>query len=366
MESKNNNRRGARFWRPVFFVSLFLALVSLAIHIISANNAAFANVMAGYVTRPIRAVLAYLTAIFPFSLAEVLLILSPLWLALLIWRVRRVARDRVRAGRFLSLLLSVPLLVYTVFTFTFSPGYYTTPLAERISLSDTAPDRDSLSALTQYLAAHAAEEAALAGITPSKTGSEMPMSYRDMNLSLLDAYERLTERYDFISNPRVGTKQIALSEPMAYTHITGVYTFFTGEMNVCTAFPDFSTVFTAAHEMAHARGIAREDEANFIAFLACEASDDAYIRYAGYMSLLQYVSNALYDTDPAEYNRVFRTYNVAVLADLRAYNECFRAHSGSVASDIAESINNAYLSGMGTEGSISYSLVVRLAVAYFN
>ena len=192
------------------------------------------------------------------------------------------------------------------------------------------------------------------------------MSYRDMNLSLLDAYERLTERYDFISNPRVGTKQIALSEPMAYTHITGVYTFFTGEMNVCTAFPDFSTVFTAAHEMAHARGIAREDEANFIAFLACEASDDAYIRYAGYMSLLQYVSNALYDTDPAEYNRVFRTYNVAVLADLRAYNECFRAHSGSVASDIAESINNAYLSGMGTEGSISYSLVVRLAVAYFN
>jgi hypothetical protein len=158
---------------------------------------------------------------------------------------------------------------------------------------------------------------------------------------------------------------VILSEAMAYTHITGVYSFFTGEMNVCTAYPDFSTVFTAAHEMAHARGIAREDEANFIAFLACEGSEDPYIRYGGYMSLLQYVSNALYDTDPALYKQAFAQYSDTVRAELLAYNEVLRGYSGSFASQIAGAWNDAYLQGMGTEGSISYDLVVRLAIGYF-
>ena len=153
---------------------------------------------------------------------------------------------------------------------------------------------------------------------------------------------------------------------MAYTHITGVYTFMTGEMNVCTAFPDFSTVFTAAHEMAHARGIARENEANFVAFLVCEASDDPYVRYAGYMNLLQYVMNALYKTDRALYKTAFMTCSNTVVAELRSYNAAVEQYSDSFASEIAGSINNAYLESMGTEGSVSYDLVVRLAVRYFS
>ena len=153
---------------------------------------------------------------------------------------------------------------------------------------------------------------------------------------------------------------------MAYTHISGIYTFMTGEMNVCTAFPDFATLFTAAHEMAHARGIAREDEANFVAFLVCEASSDPYVRYAGYMNLLQYVLNAFYDTDKALYREAWSTYSDTVVSELGAYNKVLRKYSGSVVSDIAGSINNAYLEGMGTGGSVSYSLVVRLAVQYFN
>ena len=49
--------------------------------------------------------------------------------------------------------------------------------------------------------------------------------------------------------------------------------------------------------MAHQRGIAREDEANFIAFLVCMASDDPYIRYSGYLEVYEYVASSLYSDD---------------------------------------------------------------------
>ena len=58
------------------------------------------------------------------------------------------------------------------------------------------------------------------------------------------------------------------------------------------------------HELAHIRGYIYEDEANFIAFLACVESDDVAFQYSGYLSVLNYVANDLYKTrlaDPESY-----------------------------------------------------------------
>ena len=151
---------------------------------------------------------------------------------------------------------------------------------------------------------------------------------------------------------------------MAYTGITGVYSFFTGESNLCTYYPDFSTVYTAAHELAHAAGISREDEANFIAFLVLAESEEAYFRYAANLNLLQYTLASLYRADKVLYAELFATLSPKIKGEFHAYNLAFDAVDGSFARDIAESVNDAYLSTMGTEGTVSYSLVVRLGVAY--
>lgn len=89
-------------------------------------------------------------------------------------------------------------------------------------------------------------------------------------------------------------KQIAVSKLMTYTHIAGVYTYYTGEANLNTNFPSYTLPYTAAHELSHQRGTAREDEANFLAFLVCMESDDEYIKYSGYLNLFEYVAGALY------------------------------------------------------------------------
>lgn len=363
-QASSDQKKEGRILRPVFFVALAFALAALILHIVCAHNAAVADFFTENFSPLLRKALAYLTALVPFSFAEALLLLSPVLLFLLILLARRASKSREGFSRMLSAILAVPLLLYTVFVTSFAAGYYTTPLGDRMGLPHAEPNAEALYDLTLFLSTRAEEEARLAGVEIGEEGSEMPFSYQEMNLSLIRGYDAVAEKYPFIRNFSVGTKAVALSEPMAYTHITGVYTFFTGEMNVCTALPDFSTVFTAAHEMAHARGIAREDEANFVAFLVCEASEDPYVRYAGYTSLLQYVSNALYDTDRTLFREAWNTYSDTVYGELRAYNRVLLSYSGSFVSDVAGSINNAYLEGMGTEGSVSYDLVVRLAVRY--
>jgi hypothetical protein len=151
---------------------------------------------------------------------------------------------------------------------------------------------------------------------------------------------------------------------MSYMHITGVYSFFTGEANVNVNFPDYTIPYTAAHELAHQRGIAREDEANFIAYLVCISSDDAYIRYSGYLNLYEYVASALYRADPDLYFDLRDQLPSAVRYELIAYSEFFDQFRDSTVGEISNAVNDLYLKGNGTEGTQSYGLVVDLAVAY--
>ena len=193
----------------------------------------------------------------------------------------------------------------------------------------------------------------------------MPFDFDGMNESLLQAYSRTADKYPFLQRLTSRVKPVLSSETMAYTHIAGVYTYMTGEANVNLVFPDYSLVFTAAHELAHQRGIARENEANFVAFLVCINADDAYLQYAGYMNMLEYLMNALAAADRDLFNDLLSACDKALLREIVAYNEIFEKYSDSVVGEISGAINDAYLQSQGTPGARSYGMVVDLAVAYY-
>ncbi|MBQ7397658.1 MAG: DUF3810 domain-containing protein, partial [Clostridia bacterium] len=194
--------------------------------------------------------------------------------------------------------------------------------------------------------------------------SHMPYSLETMNAKLNETYAAFCDDHDFISHVDGRVKPVLISEAMSYMHITGVYSFFTGEANLNVNFPDYTLPFTAAHEMAHQRGIAREDEANFIAFLVCISSDDAYIRYSGYLNMYEYVASSLYSADPELYFEARGQLPMTVRYEMSAYSKFFDKYRDSVAGEVSGTINDLYLKGNGTEGTRSYGLVVDLAVAY--
>ncbi len=117
-----------------------------------------------------------------------------------------------------------------------------------------------------------------------------------------------------------------------------------------------------AHEMSHQRGIAPEDEANFMAFLVCMQSDDPYIRYSGAQSLLEYVYSALSKADRDLYRKCYASLSSRVVGEMRAYNKFFEKYEENVAATVSGTVNNTYLVLQGTEGTRSYGLVADLAV----
>ena len=154
---------------------------------------------------------------------------------------------------------------------------------------------------------------------------------------------------------------------MTYTHISGVYSFFTGEANINVNYPDFIVPFTMAHEMSHQRGIAREEEANMVAFLVCLNSNNPYVRYSGLSNVLSYVNSALYRADKELYKRFRNYYYPSELAkENSAYSLFFDKYRENVANNVTNAVNNSFLQSQGqSQGTKSYGLVVDLTVSYY-
>lgn len=117
------------------------------------------------------------------------------------------------------------------------------------------------------------------------------------------------------------------------------------------------------HELSHLRGFMREDEANFLAYLACKSSTDLDFQYSGYMMAFIYATNALYDVDSETYSQIFNELDPGVLRDISYQNSYWKQFEGPAA-DVATSINNSYLQANQQEDGVrSYGRMVDLLLA---
>ena len=102
-----------------------------------------------------------------------------------------------------------------------------------------------------------------------------------------------------------------------------------------------------------------------MAFLVCIESEDAYIRYSGYLNLYDYVMSALYGADKDMYYKALGAIPPQVQMERRAYSNFFKKYSESTASKVSGVVNDTSLKLQGTQGTKSYGMVVDLAVAYY-
>ena len=324
----------------------------------------FADFFNKNVSGILRFLLAQITNILPFSLAEIALLLIPIILFIIIryiWRYRCNTRRSTLVT--VVCIFSVASMFMSAFVLVFSAGYRGTELDEKLEIESVPIDKQDLYNTALYLKDEINKLASNIKFD-SENFSVMPYSMSEMNDKLLDAYESFSQEHSFLNTFDSKLKPVLLSEGMSYAHITGVYTFFTGESNLNVVFPDYTIPFTAAHELAHQRGIAKEDEANMVAFLVCIKSDDTYIRYSAYVNMYEYVANALYGADKELSRKADSMLDINVYNEQVAYSKFFKKYSKSVTSQISGTVNDIYLQSQGTVGRKSYGMVVDLTVAY--
>ena len=119
---------------------------------------------------------------------------------------------------------------------------------------------------------------------------------REMTEAVFRAMRELSGEYVLLSGYYPPMKTALCSDFLEWMDIGG-YTYpYTMEITWNEYCHDLYYPFLLAHESSHHQGYYQENEANFIAFLACTTSEDPLLRYAGYNEIYYYLSNAYVET----------------------------------------------------------------------
>lgn len=116
----------------------------------------------------------------------------------------------------------------------------------------------------------------------------------DLIAESVHAMETMGEQYDRLSGYYVTPKYLKCSEFFSQQYIMGYYFPFSMEANINSVMYITNVAPTVCHELAHTKGFIFENDANMIGYLACIQSDDTFLQYCGYLSVLNYVNNDFY------------------------------------------------------------------------
>ena len=314
-------------------------------------------------------VMSLITGWMPFSLAEWLLILVPAGFAvwIVVSLIRLIMVKEARADRALSLvrgILVFPGIVFLWYMIGCGTNYYRYEFSRFSGLEIRKSTTEELYGLCMELAGKANEARERA----ADEAREYTSPYTDRELGRLarQAMKKLGEKYPVMKGYYPYYKPVFFSRVMSRFEITGVYFPWTVEANVDVDIPDYTIAVTACHELSHLRGFMREDEANFIGYLACVGSDTPELEYSGYMLALTYALNSLYGESQDYYREVWSKLSEGVLADLRSNSKYWKQFENTVYSEAGEKMNDAYLKANNqTDGTKSYGRMVDLLLAEY-
>lgn len=310
-----------------------------------------------------------ITGLLPFSLGEFLLIgFIILAIALLIRFLIKILKTPSQIKKLLldSILNLVVFISILYFTFVIAWGlnYQRLPFSQiagldvqPASVSELAAVCESLLDQAKELRKYVSENDEGVMILPDGKQDALKRAYK--------GYEKAAQFYPEFRGIYSRPKGVVLSEIMSYLGIEGIYSIYTGEANVNISMPDATFPFTTCHEMAHQRGFAREDEANYIAYIACKNHPDKDFQYSGFLYALIYAGNALYGSDPERYAELRNSYSEGMKRDLAAINSYWKKYETPV-QDFSSSINDTYLKANRQEDGVkSYGRMVDLLIAEY-
>lgn len=303
----------------------------------------------------------------PFSVAEALIALAGsaviVWLLLGLHRlIAGPHRGRAAYGMALTALCAAAT-VYAGFCLLWGTFYNTDSFQQRSGIVARGGTVEELQRVTALFAKGVADASA-------DVARDSQMCFTGDRAAILTAagraYQGLEKRFPFLTaRGLTAVKPVANSRIMSMLQFTGFYFPFTGEVNVNMDSPAAFLGATACHELSHQRGVASEQECNFLGILAAVESEDNHVRYSGWLLGYLYLSNALYRTDREAWQTVRDTLPDGVIADLHQNNVFWAAFRGPV-QQISDTVYDGFLKANGDPMGIqSYGTVVDMLIAYY-
>ena len=318
--------------------------------------------------------LARVMSVFPFSVGEILIycgifaILSAVFLLVtaVVFRSEKMKKFRRKYARFLLWVIAWVVMTETLNCFVL----YHAPTVEEEYYDNRTYGKEELFLVYRELVTKANE----LSLVMQRDAEGTVIYTGDLYAECKAAMKQLGGEYPYLSGYYPNPKKIIASDFMSQQYLCGIYFPFTLEANYNTTMYVMNDAATICHEFSHLKGVILEDEANYFGFLACIQSDDPFLAYSGYLSVLNYVAGEVKKVASEEERRELPGVNEWVRKDIVFPTEeaWERVEKNAVVStETANKTTDKFLQGNlkangVSDGMVSYSRVVRLLLDYYN
>ncbi len=244
-------------------------------------SADFSEFVCRYISRPWVYLIGHITSVLPFSLFEwcvVLIVLGAIALIVLMI-IALVHKRGALVLKGLCIVVICVLSVFNAYTLLVGFSYYRPSAPVPVSQTEYTPNE-----VTEIVRYFADDYSALASkFERDERGNVIPpYTIGELSKKLQEEYKRLGGDYYYSYTPKA--KGLVNSWYLTLNNLSGITFVPLGEPTVNKDMPKSDIPQTMAHEMAHAKGVMREGEANFVAYYVLLSSDDDYLRYCGYFA----------------------------------------------------------------------------------
>ena len=354
----------------LFDISLVLAAASAVLGACARMVPGFAHTYSITVYPVLVNTIGRFSSIFPFSLSEAGLYLAAVFCILnLLFLIKKPLAA-------LSRLFFLACLLLFLYTAGCGINYYRTPFSYEAGMVMEQSSAGELYSLCLFLTEqinstltetdHSGD--ALKGLYPGQTeDTPLPSAamLRELGMEGVKSMKGLGTAYPQLSGYYPYPKPLMNPRLLSIQQLCGIYSPFTIEANYNREMPYYNIPHTICHELSHLKGFMREDEANFIGYLACIGSDSPDFRYSGYLTGWVYAGNALAKADLEAYYGLYGRLAPEAARDLAWNNQFWDRFDGKVA-EASTQLNDRYLKANNQEDGVrSYGRMVDLMLAYY-
>ncbi len=313
--------------KKLFFKTALLLVLTVVIFLFGLFPQLVLNVYSKGLYPIVAVVLRWVSSLFPFALGDILYTLLIIYLLRLIflffWNIKKKGWQKTDQRILPIYLLNAFLIFYISFKLLWGLNYSRPSITKQLNISDQKYSVKELILLGNYFVDK------LNALQP-KIDPKLNYNINQLREKAVANYQDLAQKNSFFNYDAPSVKPVFNDWLVSKIGIEGYYNPLSGEANVNMKLPAWVLPFVTCHEISHQLGVAREDEANLVAYLVGENSKDVNFQYSVNYNMLRYILFELRFKSPDDYLKMRDRIDPAIIAKFKAENEFWRKYNGQM------------------------------------
>ena len=343
-----------KYWRGYLTAAIFAAFSWVLIQMAQRYDMLI-DMIYPYVTRSVQTFLTAWTGSVDFLVWQIALVF------LLVLVLAGVVLTLVLRGNIIQGIGWIAAAVSVIFcanTVVYGLNYYAGPMEKDLRLEMADYTRSQLEEAAVF---YRDQASALADqITRDENGQSVYPAFGELADLTGQGFRRLTIERSFsvLGGDYTPVKELGWADLFSSMGVSGVTCALTGESAVNPQIPAYAQPFAMAKEMAHRLCIARDDDAEFAAFLGCAFNESLEYQYSAYFMAYRCCVNALDAVDPGAGEWLSSKAGENLRADLETYDTFFSDRRDETAARLGDTVSDAYLNAAEADGEAEGEPVV--------